>query len=46
MNFCRSFIRDIVVDICYKAGISARKEAPIEFSSEAGKDLRLVDLLL
>ena len=34
------------MDICCKAGISIRKEAPLGFSLEAGKDLRPADLLL
>ena len=36
----------MLVEICCKAGISIRKEAPVGFSPEAGKDLRPADLLL
>ncbi|GJS99959.1 hypothetical protein Tco_0821129 [Tanacetum coccineum] len=42
----RHNVRDILVDICSKVGIMVRKEAPMGFLSEDGKDLRPADLLL
>ncbi|GJR40342.1 hypothetical protein Tco_1216026 [Tanacetum coccineum] len=41
-----NLMRDILVDICSKVGIMVRKEAPICFLSEDGKDLRPADPLL
>ena len=46
MKFRHNLVRDMLVDICYKARISVRKEAPVGFSLEAGKVLRPADLLL
>ena len=44
---CRhNLVRDMLVNICCKAGISIRKETLVGFSSKAGKDLRPADLLL
>ena len=45
-KFRRNLVRDMLVDICCKAGISVRKEAPMGFCSEVGKNLRPADLLL
>ena len=45
-KFRHHLVRDMLVDICCKAGISVRKEAPMEFFSEVGKNLRPADLLL
>ena len=36
----------MLVDICCKAGISVRKEAPLGIYLEAGKDLRPANILL
>nr|GEV98602.1 hypothetical protein [Tanacetum cinerariifolium] len=41
-----NLVRDIFVDICSKVGIMVRKEAPMGFLFEDGKDLRPADLLL
>ncbi|GJY89780.1 hypothetical protein Tco_0504976, partial [Tanacetum coccineum] len=41
-----NLVRDILVDICSKVGIMVRKEAPMGFLSDDGKDLRPADLLL
>ena len=46
VKFRHNLVRDMLVDICCRAGISVRKEAPVGFSSEARKDLRPTDLLL
>ncbi|GKA35231.1 hypothetical protein Tco_0721722 [Tanacetum coccineum] len=46
MQFRHDLVRDILVDICSKVGIMVRKEAPMGFLSEDGKDLRPADLLL
>ena len=46
MKFQHNLVRDMLVDICCKAGILVRKEALKGFSSETGKDLRPMDLLL
>ena len=40
VKFRHNLVRDIFVDICCKAGVFVRKEAPLGFLSEAGKDLR------
>ncbi|GKC43673.1 hypothetical protein Tco_1061395, partial [Tanacetum coccineum] len=46
VKFRHNLVRDILVDICSKVGIMVRKEAPIGFLSQDGKDLRHADLLL
>ena len=46
VKFRHNLVRDMLLYICCKAGISICKEAPVGFSSEAGKDLRPADLLL
>ena len=46
MKFRHNLVQYMLVDICCRVGISIRKEAPVGFSSETGKDLRPVDLLL
>ncbi|GKB07222.1 hypothetical protein Tco_0835506 [Tanacetum coccineum] len=39
VKFRHNLVRDILVDICSKVGIMVRKEAPMGFLSEDGKDL-------
>nr|GEW47028.1 hypothetical protein [Tanacetum cinerariifolium] len=39
-------VRDTLIDICYRSGISAGKEVDIELDGECDKRLRLADLLL
>jgi len=46
VKFRHDLVRDTLFDICSKVGIMARKEAPMGFLSEDGKDLRPADLLL
>nr|GEV94263.1 beta-myrcene synthase [Tanacetum cinerariifolium] len=46
VKFRLNLVRDILVDMCSKVWIMVRKEAPIGFHSEDGKDLRLAVLLL
>ena len=46
VKFRHNLVRDILVDICSKAGIMVRKEAPMGFLSEEGKELRPTDVLL
>ncbi|GJX08356.1 hypothetical protein Tco_0196288 [Tanacetum coccineum] len=46
VKFRHNLVRDILVDICSKVGIMVRKEAPMGFLSDDGKDLRPSDLLL
>ena len=46
VKFRHNLVRHMLVDICCKAGILVRKEAPVGFSLETGKDLRPTDLLL
>nr|GEU69473.1 pentatricopeptide repeat (PPR) superfamily protein [Tanacetum cinerariifolium] len=46
VKFRHNLVRDILVDICSKTTIMVRKEAPMAFLSEDGKDLRPADLLL
>ncbi|PWA86787.1 hypothetical protein CTI12_AA137770 [Artemisia annua] len=46
VKFRHNLVRDILVDICSKVGIMVRKEAPMGFLSEDGKELRPADLLL
>ncbi|GJY13751.1 hypothetical protein Tco_0383060 [Tanacetum coccineum] len=46
VKFRHNLVRDILVDICSKVGIMVRKEAPMGFLSDDGKDLRPADLLL
>ena len=45
VKFRHNLVRDMLVDICCKAGISIRKEASVGFFSKAEKDLRPADLL-
>ncbi|PWA66849.1 CAAX amino terminal protease [Artemisia annua] len=45
-QFRHNLVRDILVDICSRVGIMVRKEAPMGFLSEDGKELRPTDLLL
>ncbi|GJR72076.1 RNA-directed DNA polymerase, eukaryota [Tanacetum coccineum] len=44
VKFRHNLVRVILVDICSKVGIMVRKEAPMGFLSEDGKDLRSADL--
>ena len=46
IKFRHNLIQDILMNICCKVGISDCKEAPMGFSSEAGKDLMPSNLLL
>ncbi|PWA42827.1 expansin-B14 [Artemisia annua] len=46
MKFRHNLVRNILVHICSKVGIIVRKEAPMGFLSEDGKELRPADLLL
>ncbi|GKB08526.1 hypothetical protein Tco_0836838 [Tanacetum coccineum] len=46
VKFRHNLVHDILVDICSKVGIMVRKEAPIGFLSEDGRDLPPADLLL
>ena len=46
MKFRHNLVRDMLVDVCCKAGVSVHKEAPLRFYSEAGKNLRPTDILL
>ncbi|GJZ93340.1 hypothetical protein Tco_0665405 [Tanacetum coccineum] len=46
VKFRHNLVCDILVDICSKVGIMVRKEAPMGFLSDDGKDLRPADLLL
>ncbi|GJX46519.1 coatomer, epsilon subunit, partial [Tanacetum coccineum] len=46
VKFRHNLVRDILVDICSMVGIMVRKEAPMGFFSEDGKDLRPANLLL
>nr|GEW00056.1 putative reverse transcriptase domain-containing protein [Tanacetum cinerariifolium] len=46
VKFRHNLMYDILVDICSEVGIIVRKEDPIGFLSEDGKDLRPADLLL
>ncbi|GKC37465.1 hypothetical protein Tco_1049849 [Tanacetum coccineum] len=39
VKFRHNLVRNILVDICSKVGIMVRKEAPMGFLSEDGKDL-------
>ena len=40
VKYRHNLVRDMLVDICCKAGISVRKEAQMGFYLEAGKELR------
>ncbi|GKC43300.1 hypothetical protein Tco_1061022, partial [Tanacetum coccineum] len=46
VKFRNYLVCDMLDDICSMVGIMVRKEAPMGFLSEEGKDLRLADLLL
>ena len=46
VKFRHNLVRDIFVDICCKAGVFVRKEAPLGFLSEARKDFKPADLLM
>ncbi|PWA93477.1 hypothetical protein CTI12_AA069910 [Artemisia annua] len=46
VKFRHNLVRDILVDICSKTGILVRKEAPMGFLSEEGRELCPADLLL
>ncbi|KAL5727948.1 hypothetical protein ACHQM5_001085 [Ranunculus cassubicifolius] len=41
-----NLVRDVLGDICNKVGIAVRKEAPLGFLNDEGRDLRPADLLL
>lgn len=45
-KFRHDFVRDVVADICYKAGVAARKEVALGFLSEEGQALKPVYLLV
>ena len=46
VKFRHNLVRDMLLDIYCRVGISVRKKAPVGFSSEAGKVHRPADLLL
>ena len=46
VKFWHNLVRDMLVDFCCKIGILLRKEAPLEFYSEARKDLSPTNLFL
>ena len=46
VKFRHNLVRDILFDICSKVGIAVRKEAPMGFLTEEGRDLRPADILL
>ena len=46
VKFRHNLVRDVLIDICSKVGVAVRKEAPLGFLSEDGRDLRPADLLL
>ena len=46
VKFQHNLVRDMLMDICCKSGISVGKEALMGFYSEVGKELRLDSLLL
>ncbi|KAL6517193.1 hypothetical protein OROHE_017899 [Orobanche hederae] len=46
VKFRHNLVRDTLFDICSKVGVSVRKEAPMGFLSDDGRDLRPADLLL
>lgn len=46
LKFRHDLVRVITVDICYKAGVSARKEVSLGFLSDDDRDLRLADILV
>ncbi|XP_026391994.1 uncharacterized protein LOC113287446 [Papaver somniferum] len=46
IKFRHDFVRDVISDIFYKAGVAARKEVNLGLSSDDGKDLKPVDILV
>lgn len=45
-KFRHDLVRDVVVDICYKANVPARKEVSLGMVSDDGKDLKPADILV
>ncbi|PWA95367.1 hypothetical protein CTI12_AA050980 [Artemisia annua] len=46
VKFRHNLVHNILIDICSKVGIMVRKEAPMGFLSEDGKELRSCKLVL
>ncbi|XP_026418541.1 uncharacterized protein LOC113313982 isoform X2 [Papaver somniferum] len=45
-KFRYDLVRDVIADICYKAGVPARKEVSLGFSTDDDKDLKPADILV
>ncbi|XP_026399437.1 uncharacterized protein LOC113295303 [Papaver somniferum] len=45
-KFRHDIVRDIIADICYKAGVPARKEVSLGFLTDDDKDLKLADIFV
>lgn len=46
IKYRHDIARDTVFDICYKANVSARKEASLGLRSDSAKDLKPADILM
>ncbi|XP_026399742.1 uncharacterized protein LOC113295625 [Papaver somniferum] len=46
IKFRHDVVRDAVFDVCYRACVPARKEAPLGLLSDDNKDLRPADILM
>ncbi|XP_026378741.1 uncharacterized protein LOC113273199 [Papaver somniferum] len=46
LKFRHDLVRDVIVDICYKAGVPVRKEVFLGFLSDNDKNLRPADILI
>ncbi|XP_026445253.1 uncharacterized protein LOC113345800 [Papaver somniferum] len=45
-KFRHDMVRDLFVDLCYKVGVAARKEAALGFSSDTKSSLKPADILV
>lgn len=45
-KFRHDVVRDVVIDICYKANVPACKEVSLGFHSDNGRDLKPADILV
>lgn len=46
VKFLHDFVRDVLMDICYKGGVPARKEAPLRLLSDQHTPLKPADILV
>lgn len=45
-KFRHDLVRDVILDICFRAGVAASKEVPLGFLSDNSSGLKLADILV